>query len=122
MTHDQVLAWAAAAIADGWQHEPTYGHHESELRAATLRRDGWVVMTLTRPETPAALTAWGPDRLQVRPLPERYDMDALTALLGVCLECEQAVPHVQRVGFAGRCCDACLPDARRKYEFRGWAD
>ena len=120
-TPAQVKRWREDAAADGWSHKPTYGDHESEERAATLNKDGWTVMTLARSEKCCSLSAWGPDRLAVTP-PLIYDMAALQAGLLVCGYCNQPVEQTQRVGFAGRSCDACLATARARDERPGWTN
>jgi hypothetical protein len=118
MTTEQIQAWRAAAEADGWEVNPTYSHEPVD-RAATMSREGFQAQAITRGNRGDELTIWGPDKLQVT-VPDAYLWATLTENLKRCMECARVVAHVQRVGFAGRCCDACLPSARRRDEFPGW--
>lgn len=112
-------AWRDAAIADGWDHEPTYGTHEDELRACRLSRDGWKAQVITRGLPTDKVSAWGPDGLAVC-IAEPYDWTALQDGLRTCAYCGAKDVDTQRLAFAGRCCAECLPAMREKHEFPGW--
>lgn len=132
-TNDQtrfalVRAYVAAAVADGWSIEPTYGTSESVDRAAKLTRDGFVMLTLAR-EYPAGskwagearISMWAPDGLAIKP-PDTYDWAAIQAGVRHCNWCDADDVETFRAGFAGRVCQQCLKEARVKYEFPGWTN
>lgn len=122
-----VRGWVAAAVADGWSIQPTYDTEPVES-AATLRRDGYVAMVLMRDKSDAGtrtyryeakVSAWGPDGLSIRPtLP--YDWTTMTAALRTCNLCHAEDVETFRYSFAGRCCAACIPQARKEYESGNW--
>jgi hypothetical protein len=121
----KALAWREAAMADGWSSQPTY-EHESELTAFRLVRDRFQVQGLARPETKdtvgsGEISCWGPDGLHV-PVGETYDWPAILRAVETCQYCKAHPVKTERVGFAGRCCAACLPDMRRRIETPGWAE
>jgi hypothetical protein len=116
--------WREAAIADGWQAEPTYGDHEPLEQAWKLRRDGYTIQGLSRPGSDkmlpsAAVHIWGPDGLAIKP-PVEYDSAAILRGSETCSECGAHPVKTERVAFANRVCADCAPDARRKYETPGW--
>jgi hypothetical protein len=118
-------AYREAALADGWEGQPTYPTHEPIEAAATLRRDGFVMMILTRDHKPGEtwrfcvkVSAWGPDGLSIKP-PGTYDWAAIQAGAATCNECG-ARGATERYNFAGRCCAACLPKMRETHERPGW--
>lgn len=121
-----VVAWRDAAIADGWEHRPTYGDHEAEDRACKLTRDGFVVQVLTRRHVKAnrryeaQVSAWGPDRLALR-VPNIYDWQAMQDAIMRCQYCGAHPVKTQRVAFAGRACEACGPKEQAKLP-KNWAD
>lgn len=115
--------WCAAAIADGWHGEPTYPN-ELFIHAWRLTRDGYTILGLSRPGTDkfmptASVHIWGPDGLAIKP-PLEYDSDAIIAGARTCSYCGEMDVSTHRVGFAGRACYQCLPDAKRKVETPGW--
>lgn len=124
------VKWRDAAKADGWTSEPTY-KTESEERACRLRKDGFVAHILTRtpepkpwntnPKHEGGVYLWGPDGLCIE-TPREYDFGAILAGLNKCGECKKDGVPTQRVGFAGRCCESCLPAARKKHEYPGWTN
>lgn len=137
----RVCAWRDAAIADGWDHRPTYGN-ESEERACRLSHpDGWSIQILTRsrgnyvpdprwPNHPAPhgkwtyeaqVNVWGPDGMHV-PAGATYDFARMKALLRTCPECKATDVETERVGFANRCCAKCAPALRAKIETPGWTN
>ena len=126
-TRDQLAAcdaWRDAAEADGWTIEPTYS---SELltRAATLKREGYVAMVLTRDypngHIEAHVSVWGPDGLAIiAGFP--YSWADVVAGASACSECGAAPVETVRVGFAGRVCKACRPAVAKVAEFPGWND
>ena len=141
--------WRDAAVHDGWTIGQTYAH-EDFSRAATLKlfsppQGLFVVHVLTRPNVLAGdnwslgcgeVHCWGPDELSIlAPLEypgQQYFHDALYT----CPHCHTGPnakyfgetdvpsPHVKtvRYGFAGRACEACAPELRKKYERSGWYD
>lgn len=123
--YDAAVAYRTAAIADGWNCEPTYGEHEAVERAARLTREGFVIQIISREKNvgkwnyEASVSIWGPDGLQIEP-PERYDWNQIVANLKRCNHCHKVVDTTQRYSFAGRCCDKCLPEMRRVHEYPGW--
>lgn len=129
-THDPVhltavAQWRDAAVADGWSIEPTYGDSEPVERAARLTREGWVVQVLSRESTEAGkkhcaeISVWTPDGLAVK-TPAFYSMGDLIARTRWCSRCKAADVDTQRVGFAGRVCEACIESARKEVETPGW--
>lgn len=113
------------AVADGWSIEPTY-ISESVDSASRLKRDGFVMLIVTREkvgkwEFEANVNIWGPDGLAIRP-PEFYDFSKIELGTRTCNYCGKSDVPTERVGFAGRCCAACLPEARRKIETPGWTN
>jgi len=127
---DAVIAWRDAAIADGWSHRPTYGKSESEDRACTMEKNGYKAMVLTRTpiegkpskwKAEAEVNIWGPDGLAIKP-PNVYDWEAIQSAVATCGYCGAHPVKTERVGFAGRCCETCLPTMRAKIEVPGWAN
>ena len=121
----KALAWREAAMADGWESRPIY-QHEDELTAFRLTRDGFVVQGLARPEGELSVGSgeihcWGPDGLHI-PVGEVYDWGNLNRAVETCGYCSAHPVKTTRVGFAGRCCEACLPRMRKQIETPGWAD
>jgi hypothetical protein len=119
------LAWREAAIADGWESRPTY-QQEDEMTAFRLTRDGFIIQGLARPESELSvgsgeLSGWGPDGLHI-PVGEIYDWNALKTAVETCGYCGAHPVKTERVGFAGRCCEACLPAMRERIETPGWAE
>ena len=121
---EAAAAWRDAAVADGWSVQPTYGAHEGVERAAKLTRDGFVAQVITRTKVgkwlyEASVSVWGPDGLAVAP-PNAYDWSAIVAATKRCSYCKAPDVETERVGFAGRCCAACLPAVRQCVERPGW--
>lgn len=128
----EIIDWRAAAIADGWELKPTYGY-EDVSRAASLERDGFKAMVLTRDPAPATkhlaecrrheytLNIWGPDGLAIA-ASYPYSWEKIQAGTLKCMDCGKTVDKTQRVGFAGRVCAACLPAAKKRDEYPGWCD
>lgn len=122
--------WRDAAVADGWEIQPTYGDHEGVERAAKLRREGYVVQILTRDNAArkaatgarhsfeASISIWGPDGLHIK-TPAFYSWEAIKAAAERCDNCGARGP-TQRYSFAGRSCAACLPHMRALYERGNW--
>jgi hypothetical protein len=114
-----VKAFRAAAIADGWETERTYGS-ESIDRAMSLDKDGFHASTILR-ENYVSISVWGPDQLSVSfPLP--YDFAAMIAATRHCQYCGADDVDTTRMGFAGRCCSECRtnPAVVNKVEHDGW--
>jgi hypothetical protein len=119
-------AFRDAAADDGWSINPTYGSEGIE-RASKLEREGFKMLILTRDNSDkkgnwkheAKVSIWGPDGLAIKP-PETYDFAEIKARTRRCLYCKAENVDTQRVGFAGRCCEKCLPEQRAKIETPGW--
>lgn len=123
-----VRTFRDAAVNDGWSIRPTYPNHESVDRSATMNREGYTMMILTRDPASgpkwlyeAQISIWGPDGLAITP-PDGYDFAEIEKGLRFCYDCNQYVERTVRVGFAGRVCPACLPAARLRDEKPGWCD
>jgi len=136
---DAVRAWRDAAIADGWQVQPTYPapdpvpgpefgpnayRGEAMERACTLRRAGYTVHVITRTNVgkwkfEAKLSAWCPDGMAIG-LPREYDLAAIVSAVRRCNYCKRENVDTERVGFAGRYCATCLPTVRKRVEYPGW--
>lgn len=102
-----------AAVADGWSIEPTYGH-EPEAHAASLKRDGYHMMTVTRPESKNhSVHLWCPKGIAIK-VPPAYDFEAIKAGTRVCAYCGATDADTVRVGFAGRACKTCQPKEEAK--------
>ena len=130
MTRDEVIKWREDAIADGWSHEPIYGDHEPEETAMRLKRDGFTASVYNRTGKTegggsgvfiGSVSVWGPDKLHVAHH-NFYSWDLLIRSLEQCDYCNLYPVKTQCVGFAGRCCSNCLPEQRKKQEYRGWCD
>lgn len=126
---ETVREWVAAAVADGWNIEPTY-KTEPQESAATLSKNGFRAMALMRDRGEihdrryryeAHVSAWGPDGLAIS-VPKRYDFALIEKAVRRCGECGREDVDTQRVGFAGRVCAGCLPEARKKHEYSGWTN
>lgn len=119
-TKDKIQKFKKDAVADGWSIERNY-KNEPEDRAARLTKDGFVMIIFLR-EKDESITAWGPDGLQIIPIPEKYSMEKLKELLTFCPVCGKSGVETTRYSFAGRCCLECLPAMQKKHEFPGWTN
>ncbi len=122
---EEISAWRAAAIADGWTERASY-QTESIERAATLERAGFKVQVILRMPAgtwkyEAKLSVWGPDGLVCMP-PRIYDWAVIVARMKHCNYCESDDVETRRVGFAGRCCSTCMPSVRGRVERPGWSN
>jgi hypothetical protein len=125
---EAVEQYVADAMADGWSIIPTYGD-ENVDRAATLNRDNFVMMIINRSaangkkpgrwRSESHISIWGPDGLSIPP-PRIYDWDTIVAAQTKCSVCGSSGVETKRYGFAGRCCEACLPRMQAKHEYLGW--
>ena len=123
-----VQRWRDAAILDGWSSAQRYGNETIES-ACELTRDGFMCSILTRSNDrnrnkwsfTAKISIWGPDGLAIRP-PATYSMEEIRAGLRTCFACGATDVDTQPVGFAGRVCEACLPEQRRIHEYPGWTN
>lgn len=116
--------WIYEARKDGWSYEATYST-ESRDRASTLKKDGWVVMILSRPPEKKtrgtiSLHCWAPDGLAVDVKKGTYNFAKMVGLCSVCDFCRKTVPTTHRVAFVNRSCYDCLPKARQTMETPGW--
>lgn len=126
---EAVREWVAAAVADDWAIEPTY-QTEPQESAATLDKNGFRAMVLMRDRGEnhdrhyryeAKVSAWGPDGLAIS-IPVKYDFALVEKAVRRCGQCGKDDVDTQRVGFAGRVCAECLPEARKKHEYPGWTN
>jgi len=117
-----------AAIADGWEHAPTYTQ-EVEERACSLTREGYKMMIIAREALPedrvknsmTSICIWGPDSLAIIP-PDTYDFVNIVENSHLCNFCKKVAEQTHRVGFAGRSCAECLPKQKAKHEYPGWTN
>jgi len=110
VTRQEVQAWVAAAVADGWTVRPAF-KTESIERAAALEKDGWEARTLSRPpkkhgSIQASIHVWGPDKLAIRVSPP-YSWEKLVSGLRACDNCKATDVETTRYYFAGRVCLEC---------------
>ena len=121
-----------AAIADGWSAQPTYEGHETVERAARLYREGFQLQLLSRAPTGkpfenfyhASISAWGPDGLAIE-TPGNGEYPGFAFFIAGtkrCAKCERGDVETVRVGFAGRYCRECAPEARKRFETPGWTE
>jgi len=126
---DNTVAWAKAAVADGWTWQPIYSGEvqngkEADLDFGCIRltKDGFAVQMYRRNQKRCGLEVatygWGPDRLAIK-LPDTYDMEKIRKATTICSNCGN-VGETVRVGFAGRVCHACRKLLAPKIEFLGW--
>lgn len=122
---DEVHAWIKAAITDGWILSKTY-ESEDLNRSGTLNKNKWKATYVTRVDKTqdrrgyVRLTVWGPDNLTVILKGAIYNWQELQDGLHTCNYCKRNNVSVQRVSFAGRCCETCLPRQRKISEYPGW--
>lgn len=67
------------------------------------------------------ISIWARDGLQIV-IPEKYSFKELKKNLKRCMECNELVDEVVRIGFAGRYCKKCEPELRPKIEHNGWTE
>lgn len=125
-----VVQFREDAHADGWSCEPTYPSSEPLERAATLARDGYKIHLISRQREgelggEASVHLWGPDELSIDPKRDErglpvYDWAFIRAGVERCNICGKASLKIGRYSFAGRACEACLPEAKRVTEYPGW--
>ena len=124
--YQRIVEFRDAAIQDGWDAKPTYPKTEPIETAASLSKDGFSMMILTRLQCgkwkyEATIAIWGPDGLNID-VPTVYSFKEITKGLRHCNLCGKNDVNTERFSFAGRCCAECLPEARKKHEYPGWAD
>lgn len=126
--YEFAVAFKKAMLADGWISKPTY-EHEPEERAASLDKDGFHAMVITRLNknektgkefTEGCVSIWAKDGLAID-IPETYNWNFINNGVTRCGFCQKENVETERVGFAGRCCKSCLPTVRPKVEFPGWS-
>lgn len=126
---ESVRAFVAAAIADGW-HQTQYYDNEPVEQSCKLARDGFKMSILSRVCDPKdsgyrfwlSVSVWGPDGLSIRLRSDVYESDAFESGLRRCCLCAAEDVKTVRYSFAGRCCEACLPGARKQFERPGWTN
>lgn len=123
--YDRVSEYRDAAVADGWLIKPTYST-EDVNRAATLEKDGFKMMIITRqlPEGrtkdySVSMAVYGPDGLIIEP-PKVYSMTEIVRRVNYCKHCDSHDVKTHRYSFAGRACASCLPGLKNKHEKPGW--
>jgi hypothetical protein len=123
LRYRRAVLYRISAIADGWRHRDMYS---KDSTACELHFESFTMQIITRKfavkslnKYQASVNIWGPDELAILP-PDKYNMDDIRAGLTTCYYCKTANVKVQRVGFAGRCCDKCLQKERLRQEFPGW--
>ena len=113
-----------AMIADGWEYDPELVHRvnaKTPQHWLQLQKEGWnaCIFEVNEEGTFTRSSVWGPDKLQIV-IPEEYSMEAFIAALRTCMYCKATDVDTQRVSFAGRCCEKCLPKKRKELEYPGW--
>ena len=123
--YTSVEEFVKAALADGWEIEPTYGSEPVD-RAFRLRRSGYLLQGINRRLEPghkwkseSKIYGYGPDGMAIK-VPRVYDSAALVDGVRRCNICEKEDVETFRYSFAGRACQSCIPEARRKHEYPGW--
>jgi len=119
LTKKQAAEYEQAARADGWKQ-----HHEHQSKGyyVWLEKEGWT-MQIMEPHGRAegGATIWAPDQLQIVP-PCLYDWEEMQRRTRFCSYCKATNVDTVRVGFAGRVCENCRPDAAKILEKPGWCD
>lgn len=128
---ERVRRFRDAAVADGWDIAPTYENHEPAESAAKLHKVGFTMMVLSRDrrekkddskwDYEAQVSLWGPDGLAIK-APAEYDWRLIQDGVHVCSNCGTSAEKTVQYSFAGRCCEACLPEMKKKHEYPGWCD
>lgn len=119
---DGAVKFREGAMSDGWK----FKDDQQDMSYARLIKDGFVMHVCARKDVgkwqyQAMVSVWGPDGLAIHPDNE-YDWDQIQSCVRTCLECGATNVETFRVGFAGRVCEKCLPEQRRKIETPGWCD
>jgi hypothetical protein len=124
---ERVRLFIKGAIRDGWHIAPTHKTMTVD-EAATLTRDGFVIMARMKENNPALgfkfrfdaeIMIWGSDGNALA-VPAVYDFSTLNALMRHCHFCDAQDIDTFRVGFADRACSECLPSTRKSIEIPGW--
>lgn len=121
--YDEAIAFRDALRGDGWtcsqrdKTDDTYTSHS---------KSGFAVQVVSRAKAgkwkyEAQVSAWAPDGMSLR-VPTVYDFSKLAAGIRHCNRCHADDVETHRFSFAGRCCEKCLPEARRVAEYPGWCD
>lgn len=119
---DLALVYLAAALNDGWESKDATAEH--------FTKDGFTMHILARDggdghgvfyRYQCSISIWGPDHLAIKP-PDTYDWDAIQAGVRHCNYCDADDVETERVGFAGRCCAACVEKQRGRLERPGWTN
>jgi hypothetical protein len=122
---DAANAYREAAVNDGWEIEPTHAH-EPITSCATLKKNDFVMMINTRTEQGkwkyvASVHIWGPDKKAIEP-GDIYNWNYIQNGLSRCNNCGVENVKIFQYSFAGRCCEACLPEMRKQHEYPGWTN
>lgn len=124
---EKIKKFKEKAIADGWECTATYPDHESIERACTLTKDGFKMLILLRDKKDGkfkyetCISLWGSDGLGLE-VPDEYSFEDIKLNTFKCMLCGAKNVDTFKVAFAGRVCKNCLPEANKKYEFKGWCD
>jgi hypothetical protein len=128
----KAIEFRTAAIADGWVVKPTYDHEPVESAASLKHPEGFTMLIITREHNlklypnvktkyEIDISIWGPDGLAID-VPLKYNMLDIRAGVLMCSNCKRVVPKTVRYSFAGRCCEECLPELRKRFEKPGWCN
>lgn len=133
--YSAVVAWRTAALADGWTLENVY-EIEPAQSYGKIAKEGFTGHVCARVTTEmqaiyphhrskwkyeAQIHLWGPDGLAIKS-PDVYNWNVIIGNSHTCSACGAVVVKTFRYGFAGRCCEACLPAMRAQHEQPGWCD
>lgn len=124
--YEAMLAYREAALADGWSLQWMEGDEKTASYSKHFK-DGYCMHILSRSQGKhkykyeAKASLWCPQGIAIR-APETYDWQKIVEGTTRCHECGATGVKTVRVAFANRVCEPCLPAAKAKYEYRGWAD
>lgn len=108
---ENIKAYKDAAIADGWTI-----CEQPNNNLIKLTKDEFIMFCLN-----SSIMIWGPDKLAIE-RPFKYCFEDMVNNLSKCNYCGKENVFTSRVGFAGRCCNECLPEKRKELEYPGWCD
>lgn len=95
-------------------------------RSVVLRKDDvqiWLVdRDMPRGRRETYMKGWFDNGWTAFPAPVPENPSEIDALRQVCIQCHQVAPELHHVSFAMKVCADCLPSARERHEFPGWAD
>lgn len=118
------------AVADGWSIKPTYPNSEPVNRSATLEREGYKMLAVSRDNSlkdvgkwkfEAHISIWCPKGIAIE-VPPYYNWEAIVANTRKCSRCQKTDVDTFVVGFANRSCADCLPAEKKRLEYPGWCN